>query len=128
MASWCGLTAVVLACAVTAASHGHAADPPSGDWPVYGHDPAARASRRSPKSTATTSSKLTVAWTFHTGDISDGSGDRRRSGFETTPIVVDGTLYLTTGFNRIIALDPATGAERWAFDPQTELTWRTATA
>ncbi len=122
MASWRGLTALVLACAVTAASHGHAADPPSGDWPVYGHDPGS--TRFSPLAQVNRDnvSKLTVAWTFHTGDISDGSGDRRRSGFEATPIVVDDTLYLTTGFNRIIALDPVTGAQRWAFDPQTALT------
>ena len=122
MASWRGLSALVLACAVTAASHGHAADPPSGDWPVYGHDPGS--TRFSPLAQVNRDnvSKLTVAWTFHTGDISDGRGDRRRSGFETTPIVVDSTLYLTTGFNRIIALDPATGAQRWAFDPQTALT------
>jgi len=62
-------------------------------------------------------SRLKVAWVFHTGDVSDGSDDRRRSGFETTPIVVDGTLYLTTPFNRVIALDPETGAQRWAYDP-----------
>jgi membrane-bound PQQ-dependent dehydrogenase (glucose/quinate/shikimate family) len=122
MATWRGLTALVLACAVMAVSHGHAADPPSGDWPVYGHD--AGSTRFSPLAQINRHnvSKLTVAWTFHTGDISDGSGDRRRSGFEATPIVVDGMLFLTTGFNRIIALDPATGAQRWAFDPQTALT------
>src|SRR5262249_27350246 len=64
-----------------------------------------------------------VAWVFHTGDISDGSQDRRRSGFETTPIMVDGTLYLTTPFNRVIALDPETGVQRWAYDPKVDLTW-----
>jgi quinoprotein glucose dehydrogenase len=67
-------------------------------------------------------SKLKVAWTFHTGDIADGGHSRRRSGFEATPIVVDGTLYFTTPFNRVIALDPATGAQRWAYDPQVDLT------
>jgi quinoprotein glucose dehydrogenase len=122
MASGRGLTALVLSCAVTAASHGHAAGPPSGDWPVYGHDPGS--TRFSPLAQINRDnvSTLTVAWTFHTGDVSDGKGNRRRSGFEATPIVVDGTLFLTTGFNRIIALDPATGAQRWAFDPQTTLT------
>ena len=122
MESWRKLTALVLACAVTAASHGHAADPPAGDWPVYGHDPGS--TRFSPLAQINRDnvSTLTVAWTFHTGDVSDGKGNRRRSGFEATPIVVDGTLFLTTGFNRIIALDPGTGTQRWAFDPQTELT------
>jgi quinoprotein glucose dehydrogenase len=66
-------------------------------------------------------SRLKVAWVFHTGDISDGRGHRKRSGFETTPILVDGTLYLTTPFNRVIALDPETGTQRWAYDPKTDL-------
>ena len=65
--------------------------------------------------------RLAVAWTYHTGDISDGSRGMQRGGFETTPLVVDGTLYLTTGFNRVIALDPETGRERWTYDPLVEL-------
>jgi len=66
-------------------------------------------------------SQLKIAWVFHTGDISDGRGHRKRSGFETTPLLVDGTLYLTTPFNRVIALDPETGKQRWAHDPKTDL-------
>jgi quinoprotein glucose dehydrogenase len=62
--------------------------------------------------------RLAVAWTFHSGDMPEGGGNRPRSGFETTPIVVDDTLFFTTGTNRIIALDPETGRQRWAFDPQ----------
>jgi quinoprotein glucose dehydrogenase len=48
-------------------------------------------------------------------------GRRKRSGFETTPLLVDGTLYLSTAFNRVIALDPATGTQRWAYDPKIDL-------
>jgi quinoprotein glucose dehydrogenase len=90
------------------------------DWPAYGHD--AGGMRYSPLTQINREnvSQLKVAWTFHTGDISDGSGGRRRTGFETTPILVDGALYLTTGFNRVIALDPETGKQRWAFDPLLE--------
>jgi quinoprotein glucose dehydrogenase len=65
--------------------------------------------------------KLKVAWIFHTGDISDGRHGRKRSGFEATPILVDGTLYFTTPFNRVIALDPKTGRQRWAYDPKIDL-------
>jgi quinoprotein glucose dehydrogenase len=95
-------------------------DAQKGDWPVYGHDPGG--TRYSPLTQITRENvaQLKVAWTFHTGDISDGSGGRKRSGFETTPILVDGTLYLTTGFNRVIALDPETGKQRWAYDPLVE--------
>jgi quinoprotein glucose dehydrogenase len=53
-----------------------------------------------------------------TGDISDGLDERKRSAFETTPILVDGKLYLTTPFNRVIALDPATGKQLWSYDPK----------
>src|SRR5213593_3638615 len=91
-------------------------------WPYYGHDPGGM--RYSPLSQINRENvaKLNVAWIFHTGDISDGSDDRRRSGFEATPILVEGTLYFTTPFNRVIALDPETGKQRWAYDPKIELT------
>ena len=91
------------------------------EWPYYGHD--AGGTRFSPlmqinrENVAT----LKVAWTFHTGDMSEGRGERKRSGFESTPLLVDGTLYLTTPFNRVIALDPETGKQRWAYDPKIEL-------
>jgi quinoprotein glucose dehydrogenase len=68
-------------------------------------------------------SKLKIAWVYHTGDISDGRGSERRSGFETTPILVDGRLYLTTPFNRVVALDPERGTKLWAHDPKTHLNW-----
>ena len=100
-----------------------ASDSAVDDWPYYGHDPGGM--RYSPLTQINREnvSKLQVAWTFHTGDISDGTQDRKRSGFETTPLLVDATLYLTTPFNRVIALDPETGAQRWAYDPKIEMTW-----
>jgi quinoprotein glucose dehydrogenase len=111
------IAALALACAglIRIAAGSSAAE--IDDWPYYGHD--AGGMRFSPLTDINREnvSRLKVAWVFHTGDISDGSHDRKRSGFETTPLEVDGTLYLTTPFNRVIALDPATGAERWAYDP-----------
>jgi quinoprotein glucose dehydrogenase len=91
------------------------------DWAYYGHD--AGGMRYSPlaqidRDNVTT---LKVAWTFHVGDISDGNAHKKRSGLETTPILVDGTLYLTSGFNRVFALDPETGKQRWVYDPMTEV-------
>jgi membrane-bound PQQ-dependent dehydrogenase (glucose/quinate/shikimate family) len=93
----------------------------SDGWSYYGHDPGG--TRYSPLSQINRENvaELKVAWTFHVGDISDGSGGRKRSGLETTPILVDGTLYLTTAFNRVFAIDPETGKQRWVYDPMTEL-------
>ncbi len=91
------------------------------DWPAYGHDSGGM--RYSPlrQIDRDNVAQSRTAWTFHTGDMSDGSGSRRRGGFEGTPLVVDGTLYVTTGFNRVIALNPETGEQKWSFDPFVEL-------
>jgi quinoprotein glucose dehydrogenase len=105
-----------------AAAQNHKPSVAVDDWPSYGHD--AGGMRYSPLTQINREnvSRLKIAWTFHTGDISDGSQGRQRSGFEATPIVVDGTLFVTTGFNRVIALDPETGKQRWAFDPKIVMT------
>jgi len=63
---------------------------------------------------------LKRAWTFHIGELDrKNPTDRHQvAPFETTPLVVDGTLYLSTPSNRVIALDAETGKEIWQFDPQ----------
>jgi quinoprotein glucose dehydrogenase len=96
-------------------------DRAAGDWPSYGGDPGG--SRYSPLTQISVANveKLKQVWEFHTGDVSDGSADRPRSEFEATPIVVDGALYFSTPFDRVIALDPETGRQRWAFDPKIDL-------
>lgn len=90
---------------------------PDAEWPAYGNDPGG--SRYSPLNQIDKSnvSNLKVAWTLHTGDVSDGSRWRRKSAFEATPIMVDGTMYLPTPFNRVLAIDPVTGQQKWAYDP-----------
>jgi quinoprotein glucose dehydrogenase len=59
--------------------------------------------------------KLTVAWTFDTGD------DFKGSEMQCNPIVANGILYATTPKMRVIALDAATGKLRWSFDPNADL-------
>jgi quinoprotein glucose dehydrogenase len=92
------------------------------EWPLYGHD--AGGTRHSALSSINRNnvSQLRVAWSAHSGDLGAGPNGRLKVGFEATPIVVDGTLYYTTGINRVIALDPETGAQRWSFDPRIDVT------
>jgi len=111
------LVAFVIA-ALWLAGLSHAQTTGESDWPNYGNDAGGMRYSHLAQVNRDTVSKLKVAWTFHTGDISDGKNGGKRSGFESTPILVDGTLFLTTPFNRVIALDPATGTQRWAFDPE----------
>ena len=112
----------LIICVAFASTAAHGQTSGNTDWPNYGNDPGGM--RYSPLSQINREnvSQLKVAWIFHTGDVSDGSRDRKRSGFEATPILVEGTLYLTTPFNRVIALDPASGKQRWAYDPKVDLT------
>ncbi|HZF17520.1 MAG TPA: PQQ-dependent dehydrogenase, methanol/ethanol family [Steroidobacteraceae bacterium] len=41
-------------------------------------------------------------------------------GQEATPIVVDGTLYTSTAWSKVLALDAATGKRLWQFDPHND--------
>lgn len=78
-------------------------------------------------------SRLDLVWTARTGDWSHRDGQmtggaegcarchREQYKFEATPIIADGKLVLSTPFNRVIALDPATGSELWRHDPKLEL-------
>ena len=34
---------------------------------------------------------------------------------ETAPIVVDGTMYITTSYNHVYAIDPVTGKQKWHY-------------
>jgi quinoprotein glucose dehydrogenase len=64
--------------------------------------------------------RLQTVWTYHTGALQPDTHLNEKAAFESTPILVDGTLYLSTPFNRVIALDPATGTERWTYDPKVD--------
>ena len=94
-----------------------------GDWPNYGNDPGGMRFSPLTQIGRANVSHLKTAWVFHTGDVTEPNV-WPRSGFETTPLFVAETLYLTTPFNRVIALDPATGRQRWAFDPKIDRHWQ----
>jgi quinoprotein glucose dehydrogenase len=119
------VVATVVLCAgmpnASAQSSANPAGATQNDWAYYGHD--AGGTRYSPLAQINRANvdKLKIAWTFHTGDISDGSGRPKRSGLETTPLLVDGMLYFTTPFNRVFAVNPETGKQLWVYDPMIDL-------
>jgi quinoprotein glucose dehydrogenase len=93
----------------------------AGNWAFYGGDAGGSRYSALAQINKTNVTQLKPVWEIHTGDVSDGSDGRPKSEFETTPIVVAGTMFLSTPFNRVLALDPETGAERWSFDPKIDL-------
>ena len=64
---------------------------------------------------------LEKVWEVHTGDVADGSGELSPTVWSATPVFANDTLYIGTPFYRILALDPATGEEKWSFDTQSTL-------
>ncbi|MGA2600340.1 MAG: PQQ-binding-like beta-propeller repeat protein, partial [Bryobacteraceae bacterium] len=97
---------------------GLAASASAADWPTYGNDPGGSRYSAATQIDRSNVGRLRVAWTYHTGALQPDSDLNRKAAFEATPILVDGTLYLSTPFDQVIALDPATGSERWRFDPE----------
>lgn len=62
--------------------------------------------------------RLRVAWTFHTHVFDKPSPSSNwRASFEATPILWNDTLYFDTPFNKIFAINAATGKLRWSYDP-----------
>lgn len=87
------------------------------DWVAYGRTSAA--TRFSPDAQITPANvrNLHAAWIFRTGEMHYAGGIHL---FEATPLKVGRFLYVCTPHNVIYALDAASGAERWRYDPHVD--------
>jgi quinoprotein glucose dehydrogenase len=83
----------------------------SADWPHYGGGPEQTRYSRLTQITRANVARLEVAWTYDTRDAFEGSE------MQCQPVVVHGVLYATSPKLRVFALNAATGAELWSFDP-----------
>jgi len=80
-----------------------------GQWLHYGGD--YRNFRHSPVASLTPASvkRLHVAWSAPTGTTGQ---------FEASPVVYGGVMYVSTSYNRLLALDARTGEILWRYDVQ----------
>ena len=83
------------------------------EWRSVGNDPGCTRYSELDQINRDTVARLKPAWTFHTRELEDRAGKT----IESTTIVIDGVMYVTTGYLRVVALDAATGKELWQFDP-----------
>lgn len=81
------------------------------DWPAYNGSTANTHYSSLTQINVGNVSKLKEVWRFDTGE---------KGGLETSPLIIDGVLYAYTPEQKVIALDAATGAPVWTFDPQKE--------
>ncbi|APE45613.1 pyrroloquinoline quinone-dependent dehydrogenase (plasmid) [Sulfitobacter alexandrii] len=86
------------------------------DWPFWGGD--AQATRYSPLDQIQPQNvgQLEKVFTFHTGDMPEGSAEGKYSP-EVTPLKIGSDLIMCSAMNILISVDAATGEENWRFDP-----------
>lgn len=113
-----GFVALLLCCTLVAPQV-VAAD---GQWPVVGSNAGGQRYSSLAQISPQNVKELAVAWTYRHGDYSAGSDKHGPTALQVTPLAINDTLYLCTPYNRVIALDPVTGTERWTYDPKVDLT------
>jgi quinoprotein glucose dehydrogenase len=92
------------------------------EWPSYGGDLGGSRYSTAKSINSANVSKLKQAWIYNTGALARAGKQKSKIAFEATPIFIDSTLYLSTPLNRVIALDPETGKEKWSYDPDVDVT------
>src|SRR4051812_45304965 len=106
--------------------------PAASEWPTYGHDPGGMRFSPLTQLTPANVAQIQPAWVYHMkppasaapadageappqGRGGRGGGANGFASGETTPLVINGVMYVSTPYGRVVALDPATGKEKWAF-------------
>ncbi|MFD1703439.1 pyrroloquinoline quinone-dependent dehydrogenase [Methylopila henanensis] len=84
-----------------------AADSDPANWLLHGRDYGARRFSPLDEVNAGTVKRLVPKWIYQTGYAAT---------FQTTPLVADGVMYLSAPFSHVIAIDAATGRERWRYE------------
>ncbi len=93
---------------------------PDNEWHQYGR--TSYGQRYSPLTQINTENvgELKEAWRYQTGDVKLPQ-DVGETTYQVTPLKVGNTLYLCTPHNWAIAVDAATGKEKWKYDPNVGL-------
>jgi quinoprotein glucose dehydrogenase len=96
------------------------------EWLSYGGDKAS--SKYSPidQIGGDNFSRLQVAWTWRSAEeeITKANPDLKTWVWESTPLMVNGVLYVSTSLSQVAAIDASTGKTRWVYDPET---WKNGT-
>jgi len=80
------------------------------DWPAYGGTTLSWRYSALNQINANNVTKLAPVWMFQSGDYADG--------MQSTPVVADGVLYISTARSFVFAIDGATGKVLWEYKYQ----------
>ncbi len=88
------------------------------DWPFYGGDPGGMKYSPLAEINPSTVARLRVVWEWSPREKALAQYGTRPGNFQATPLMIDNVLYLSTPYNRVVALNAESGAELWSFDPK----------
>jgi quinoprotein glucose dehydrogenase len=118
----CRLAALSIAAAASSGGGPQAQAPAASDWGYYGGDAFGQRFSSLDQINRGNVARLAVAWTYRSGELGADFARASRLTFESTPVLAFGLLYVETGTNVVIALDPQSGQPRWRFDPRIDRT------
>ena len=109
------------ACTAQSAEEHHTAGA-TADWPAYAATPGGTRFSEASQITPHNVHQLELAWQHRSGDMRDAGYAAgayvSQSSFQVTPIMLQGKLFYCSPFNKVFAVDPETGEQLWAYDPQ----------
>ena len=89
--------------------------PQNVNWRYYGNDLANTRFQNVDQINPSNAASLQPAWVFHTEVLDPATS------FENSPIIINGTMYVSTGHDDVFALNAATGQQEWAYHPEADM-------
>ncbi len=94
------------------------ADRAAVEWPVWGGDPGSAHYSSLTDINTKNVSQLRQAWVWKTGETAFQEYGTRPGMFENTPVMIDNIVYVTSPYNKVVALDAQKGTVLWSYDPK----------
>ena len=91
---------------------------PPQSWPAYAGDSGSTHYSPLADISAKTVARLAVAWEWLPAEQQKQEFGTQPGNFQNTPLMIDNVLYVSTMYNRVVALDAESGKELWSYDPK----------
>jgi quinoprotein glucose dehydrogenase len=96
------------------------------EWKYYGSDKGSSQYSSLSQIDSTNFKELHIAWTWRSveEEITKTHPGIKSWVWESTPLMIEGVLYISTSLSQVAAIDAASGKTKWVYDPQT---WKNGT-
>jgi quinoprotein glucose dehydrogenase len=112
------LVTILIAASAVANTSGNLQPDGGREWPVYGGDPGATRHSQLTDINRGNVGTLRIAWTWKPGEKALPEFGTQPGTFQNTPLMIDDVLYVSTPYNRVVALEAGSGRELWRYDPE----------